>query len=333
MASNIFRRNALIAAASAMVALALGAYSLTLTAETDPAPAQKLRIAATTGMVADTVSRIAGERADVEVLMGPAVDPHLFRPTRTDIAKLTRADVIFYNGLYLEAQMESLLHDLAARKPVIAIAERIPKNLLAAHTQYQDKYDPHVWMDPKLWTYVVEAVREALTKADPQGKEVFARNAERLTADLNNLATYNAEVLASVPESQRVLVTAHDAFGYFGRAYNFQVLGVQGISTESEAGLMRIEDLVSTIVEKKIGAIFVETSVSDRNVKALIEGAAARGHTAKIGGSLFSDAMGPDGAYEGTYVGMIDHNVTTITRALGGEAPERGLNGRLNGGA
>lgn len=311
----------------------LGASLAGVSAGDERAQPQALSIAATTGMVADTVARVAGDRVKVHALMGPAVDPHLFRPTRTDIAKLAGADVIFYNGLYLEAQMEALLTDLAARKPVIAIAERVPKHLLLANADYPDKFDPHVWMDPKLWTHAVEAVRDALIAADEAGREQYTTNAARMIGELNRLAEYASASLASVPEGQRVLVTAHDAFNYFGRAYNFQVLGIQGISTESEAGLKQIEDMVATLVERNIRAIFVETSVSDRNVKALIEGAGVRGHSVIIGGELYSDAMGAAGTYEGTYIGMIDHNATVITRALGGDAPVRGLNGQLSVGS
>lgn len=297
------------------------------------ASAKVLQVTATTGMVADTVARVAGDRAKVQALMGPAVDPHLFRPTRTDIAKLAGADVIFYNGLYLEAQMEALLADLATRKPVVAIAERVPQDRLLANADYPDKLDPHVWMDPKLWAHAVEAVRDALIAADEAGRDQYTANAARMISELDRLAQYANTSLGSVPEGQRVLVTAHDAFNYFGRAYNFQVLGIQGISTESEAGLRQIEDMVATLVERNIRAIFVETSVSDRNVKALIEGAAARGHTVTIGGELYSDAMGAAGTYEGTFIGMIDHNATVITRALGGDAPARGLNGQLSVGS
>jgi manganese/zinc/iron transport system substrate-binding protein len=295
--------------------------------------AKVLKVAATTGMVADTVARVAGERAEVAALMGPSVDPHLFRPTRTDIAKLSRADLIFYNGLYLEAQMEALLAELGARKPVVPIAERVPQNLLLAHGDYQNRFDPHVWMDPELWSYAVEAVRDALIQSDPDGKTVYEQNAGQFLSELKRLADYSKQVLATVPEAQRVLITAHDAFNYFGRAYNFTVLGIQGISTESEAGLKRIEELVDVLVGKNVGAIFVETTVADRNVQALIEGAAARGHTVKIGGELYSDAMGAANTYEGSFIGMLDHNSTVVTRALGGAAPERGMAGKLNAGA
>jgi len=300
----------------------------------EPAQArdQKIKAVATTGMIADTVRSVAGERAEVVALMGPGVDPHLYRQTRSDVITLARADIVFYNGLYLEAQLEKLLLELARTKPVVAVAERVPLEKRLAHDLYKNKFDPHVWMDPALWAIVVETIRDELTARDPAGRADYADNAARLLAELARLADYAKTVLASVPETQRVLITAHDAFRYFGRAYGYQVLGIQGISTESEAGLKEIEALVGQIVERRIGAIFVETSVSDRNVKALIEGAAARGRAVRIGGELFSDSMGNEGTYEGTYIGMIDHNATVIARALGGVAPVKGLNGKLGAG-
>lgn len=293
------------------------------------AAAEPLKLVATTGMIADTVSRVAGDRASVTALMGPGVDPHTYRQTRSDIARMTSADAAFWNGLYLEAQLEDFFGQLAKRKPVFAVGEGVPVDRRLAHDSYQDRFDPHVWMDPALWRYVVEATRDALVELDAEGAETYRGNAEAMLADLDRLDAYSRKVLGEVPESARVLVTAHDAFRYFGRAYGFEVLGVQGISTESEAGLKHIEEMVGVLVDRKIGAIFVESSVSDRNVKALVEGAAARGWTVKIGGQLYSDAMGSPGTYEGTYLGMIDHNVTTIAGALGAAVPQGGLDGRL----
>jgi manganese/zinc/iron transport system substrate-binding protein len=297
-----------------------------------PASAQapkKLDVVATTGMIADAVRQVGGERVNVEALMGPGVDPHLYRQTRTDIVRMTRADVVVWHGLYLEAQLEEFFAGLAKRKKVVALAERLDKARLLEHEEYKGRFDPHIWMDPKLWRDVVIAAREALSDLDPADKPAFQANAARHLGDIDRLAAYSERVLASVPEAARVLVTAHDAFNYFGRAYGFEVLGIQGISTESEAGLKQIEALVTTLVERKVKAVFVESSVADRNVKALIEGAAARGWTVEIGGELYSDAMGESGTYEGTYIGMIDHNVSTIARALGGTVPPRGMDDRL----
>lgn len=289
-----------------------------------------LDIVVTTGMIADAVERIGGERVKVTSLMGTGVDPHTYRQTRSDVAAMMGADAVFWHGLFLEAQLKSFLENLAARKPVIAVAEALPEDVLVASTEYRGQPDPHVWMDPDLWSEVVNVVRNALVALDPDGSRHFDANARRYRDEIEALANYARTVLATVPEASRILVTAHDAFGYFGRAYGFEVEGIQGISTDSEAGLRRIEELVNLIVEREIGAVFVESSVPDRNVLALVEGAAARGHKVVIGGELFSDAMGPPKTWEGTYVGMIDHNVTLIARALGGDAPEAGMNGRLS---
>lgn len=287
------------------------------------------QVVATIAQVADAVRQVAGERAEVTTLMGEGVDPHTYRQTRSDITRLSRADIIFWNGLYLEAQMESLLRTLARTKPVVALGERLPAEKLLGNEDYAGKFDPHIWMDVALWVEVVETLREALIEFDPDGAGLYRANAKAYIERLQALQAYAQEALATVPEEQRALITAHDAFNYFGAAYDFEVLGIQGLSTESEAGLARIEQLVNLIVERDIGAVFVETSVADRNVRALIEGAAARGHKVVIGGELFSDAMGPPNSYEGSYIGMIDHNVTVIARALGGEAPAGGLNGKL----
>lgn len=310
--------------------LLAGIVGAALAAVAAPAAARgKLRIVATTGMIADAVRQVGGDRVEVTALMGPGVDPHVYRQTRSDIAAMIRADAVFWHGLYLEAQLEEFFGELARRKPVVALADSLPKDRLLANRDYANRYDPHVWMDPRLWKGVVTAARDELAKLDPEGKAVFDANARRHLAEIDALADYSDKAFATVPEGSRVLVTAHDAFNYFGKAYGFEVLGIQGISTESEAGLKQVETLVDVLVDKRIGAIFVESSVSDRNVRALIEGAAAKGHEVVIGGELFSDAMGAPGTYEGTYIGMIDHNATVITRALGGQAPEKGLNDKL----
>jgi manganese/zinc/iron transport system substrate-binding protein len=291
-----------------------------------------LKIVATIAQIGDAVAHIAGDRAEVKILMGEGVDPHLYRQTRSDVVALGAADIVFYNGLYLEAQMEDLLVELGQRKPVIALGETLPREKLIAHFSYTDKFDPHVWMDPRLWRGTVVAARDALIEFDPDGAATYTANAEPYLAELDRLAEYADEVLTTVAPNNRVLVSAHDAFGYFGRAYGFEVVGIQGLSTESEAGLQEIDKIVTLVTSRKIASVFVESSVSDRNVRAIVEGAAARGHTVKVGGTLYSDAMGAPGTYQGTYVGMIDHNVTAITRALGGAAPEAGMNGQLEAG-
>ena len=273
-----------------------------------------------------------GDHVEVKGLMGPGVDPHAYRQTRSDIVAMTRADLVLWHGLYLEAQMEEFFHDLARKRNVVAVAEGLDKSLLRAHDDYDDKYDPHVWMTPVLWKEVVVQVQKALTETRPEAAEVFAANAAAHLAELDQLIAYGAGTLKEVPEEARVLITAHDAFGYFGKDYGFEVLGIQGISTQSEAGLNRIGELVDVLVERKITAVFVESSVSDRSMRALIEGAAAKGHKVTVGGELFSDAMGADGTYEGTYIGMLDHNITTIAAALGADVPDRGMAGKLSAG-
>jgi manganese/zinc/iron transport system substrate-binding protein len=288
-----------------------------------------LQIVATIGQIADLASRLAGERAVVRALMGEGVDPHTYRQTRADVLTLRRADLVLAVGLWLEAQLVDLLTALATEKPVLLLAERLPPARLLAHPDFPGKFDPHVWMDVALWSELVPILEAELARLDPADAAGYRERAQAYRAELAALERYVRRVLATVPPERRVLVTAHDAFGYFGRAYGFEVHGIQGLSTESEAGLAEIERLVRLIVERRIGAVFVESSVAERNVRALVEGAAARGHEVRIGGQLFSDAMGAPGTYEGTYVGMIDHNVTVIARALGGEAPPRGMNGRL----
>ena len=280
-------------------------------------------IVATTGMIADAARQISG--IEVAALMGPGMDPHGHRPTRNDILALSRADIVLWHGLNLEAQFAPLMADLAAHKPVIAVAEALDPSALLANPDHPDRPDPHVWFAPDLWSDVSRTIEAAMSTyaadAGPRG--------EAYRTQISAMGKYAADVLATVPTEARVLITAHDAFSYFGRSFGFEVEGVQGISTESEAGLARITELVNLLVERRIPAVFVESSVSDRSVRALIEGAAAQGHRVSIGGELFSDAMGPDGSYEGTWLGMLDHNATVIARALGGSAPDRGANGKL----
>ncbi|SLN47232.1 metal ABC transporter solute-binding protein, Zn/Mn family [Ruegeria meonggei] len=291
-----------------------------------------LKVVATTGMIADAARQVGGDQVEVKGLMGPGVDPHAYRQTRTDIVAMTRADLILWHGLYLEAQMEDFFHDLGRKRNVVAVAEGVDPAKLRAHDDYADKYDPHVWMSPVLWRDVVVEVQKALTEARPEAAEVFAANTQTFLAEMDQLEAYGARALAAVPEDNRVLVTAHDAFGYFGAEYGYEVLGIQGISTQSEAGLNRIGELVDTLVNKQLTAVFVESSVSDRSMRALIEGAAAKSHDVGVGGELYSDAMGEPGTYEGTYIGMLDHNITVIAGALGADVPGRGMNGKLSAG-
>jgi manganese/zinc/iron transport system substrate-binding protein len=287
-----------------------------------------IKVAATVGMVGDIVREVAGDRAEVTTIIGAGVDPHVYNPTRGDVAALLKSDMIFYSGLLLEGQMGDILEKVSRKRPVIAVTERLKTDYLI-HDDTTNHNDPHVWMDVSGWMKAVDVVSAALETFDPPNQGTYRKNASRYLEQLEALDAYAKTAIAAIPDQQRILVTAHDAFNYMGRAYGLSVMGIQGLSTESEAGLKDINRIVDMLVEKKIPAVFVETSVSDKNVKALVEGAASRGHTVVIGGELFSDAMGPPGTYEGTYIGMIDHNVTIISRALGGEPPPGGMSGRL----
>ena len=287
-----------------------------------------MQVAATVGMVADIVREVAGDKAALKNIIGSGIDPHVYNPTRGDVAILLKSDIIFYAGLLLEGQMSDVLVKVSRKRPAYAVTELLKKDYLI-HDNQTNHHDPHVWMDVQGWMKAVDVVADALTAFDPPNKEYYVNNAQQYQAQLRQLDDYARQAIASIPEEQRVLVTAHDAFNYMSRAYDIEVLGIQGISTESEAGIKDINRIVDVLVTRRIPAVFVESSVSDKNVKALIEGAASRGHQVRIGGELFSDAMGPPGSYEGTYIGMIDHNITIITRALSGTVPERGMQDKL----
>ncbi|HEX2838284.1 MAG TPA: zinc ABC transporter substrate-binding protein [Phycisphaerales bacterium] len=285
-----------------------------------PAPAagapDVLTVVATTGMVADLAREVAGPHAQVTVLMGEGVDPHLYKASPSDIRALEGADLILYSGLHLEGNMGEVLEKLASRKAVVAVTDGIPRDRLMAFGGSADAHDPHVWFDVSMWAQCLPTVERAFAKAAPQHAADFASSRERHAKELAALDAEVRAAVATIPKERRVLVTAHDAFGYFGRAYDVEVLGVQGMSTESEASLADINALVETLVSRRVPAVFVESSVSPRNIEALRQGAASRGHTVRVGGSLFSDAMGAAGTPEGTYPGMVRHNVRTIVEAL-----------------
>lgn len=333
-----FTNNILRHALAALAALAL----ITITscdkkssAPTPPPAKTKVHInaVATVGMVGDFVKHIGGEYVNTTVLLGPGTDPHLYKPTPSDIRTLRDADIIFASGLHLEGKMEDVLRDLAKTKPVIFVTDSIPRDklIVASESGEHITYDPHVWFDVSLWSLTTSAVETGLgtqtpTPKTPEWEEalgVFQNNANTLRQQLTTLDTEVRAAINTIPQQQRVMVTAHDAFKYFGRAYQVEVLGVQGISTESEASLQGINDLVRTLVDRKIPAVFVESSVSPKNIESLRQGAASKGHEVKIGGQLFSDAMGAAGTPDGTYPGMIRHNIKTIVEALGGTMPQQ----------
>jgi manganese/zinc/iron transport system substrate-binding protein len=275
-----------------------------------------LKATATTGMVADLVRNIGGSHVEVTQLMGPGVDPHLYKATQGDINKLGNANIVFYSGLHLEGKLGEVFEKLASRKPIVAVAERIPKEKLHQAAGYAGQPDPHVWFDVALWMQAGEQVRDALVKFDPAHKADYEQNATKYLAELKALDDYARTQLATIPKARRVLITAHDAFGYFGKAYAVEVIGLQGISTASEYGLNDVQRLVETISKRRIKAVFVESSVPRRSIEAVVQGSQARGHKVTIGGTLYSDAMGASGTPEGTYIGMVRANVDTIVKAL-----------------
>lgn len=291
--------------------------------------AKPIKVLATVGMVADLVKQIGGEYTSVKQLMGAGVDPHLYKATRDDMQQIMSADIVFSSGLMLEGRLEDTLKKVGEKHPVFAITSRLPAEMLLTPEGAGGHPDPHVWMDVAAWSSCIDVIVDALSEHDATHAETFKANAIPLRTELKALHEYGLSSIASIPQSNRILVTSHDAFSYFGRAYGLEVVGVQGLSTESEAGLQRINELVDLLVERKVAAVFVESSVPPKNILALIDGAKSRGHDVKVGGELYSDAMGAEDSYEGTYVGMLDHNLTTVARALGGSVPDGGLQGKL----
>lgn len=277
---------------------------------------EKIKIVATTGMIGDAVENIAGTHAEVVALMGPGVDPHLYKATHGDLERLTEADIVFYNGLHLEGKMGEVLEKLARQKPVVAVAEKIPEHRLRNVPGFQGAYDPHIWFDVRLWKEAVKSISTYLQEYDSAHRQDYQANSERYLLKLDSLDQAVRKALEEIPATQRVLITAHDAFGYFGDAYDIEVRGLQGISTLSEFGLRDVTDLVDFIISRKVKAIFVETSVSQKSIEAVVEGCQQRGWNVQVGGNLFSDAMGTAGTPEGNYIGMVNANVRAIVDAL-----------------
>ncbi len=302
---------------SLLLALVILGATLAACGTAQSAPVDgRLRVVATTGQVADAAARVGGERVRVTALMGPGIDPHLYVASEGDVSRLQQADLIFYNGLFLEAQLAQVLAQIGQRKPVLAVAEAIEPARLLAWDEYEDQFDPHVWFDVTLWIEAVHAIRDAYIAADPEHAESYRANAAAYVQELAALHEELLALAATVPAERRVLITAHDAFHYFGRAYGFEVHGLQGISTASEAGAADVRELAEFIVARRIPAIFVETSVPVRTIEALQAAVAARGFQVAIGGELYSDALGDADSPGGTYIGMMRHNMTTIVAAL-----------------
>lgn len=281
---------------------------------------RQVRVVSTIGMINDAVLIIGGERVDAVGLMGPGVDPHLYNASEGDVMRLAEADLVLFNGLHLESKMGEVLERMDGLGiKAVAVAADIPSVQLLQPEIYAGNYDPHVWFEVALWRYAVEAVRDALIAVDPGSTDLYIANAATYLLELDDLQAYVLAQVERVPPEKRVLITAHDAFKYFGRAYGFEVLGLQGISTATEAGTGDVQDLSAFIAEHQIPAIFVESSVPVRNIEAVQAAVQAQGFAVTVGGELFSDAMGDAGSPEGTYVGMVRHNVDTIVAALASE--------------
>jgi manganese/zinc/iron transport system substrate-binding protein len=276
----------------------------------------KQYIVTTTGILADAVSNIVGDAAVVDALMGPGVDPHLYKAALGDLQTLREADVIIYNGLHLEGKMGEVLEKLARQKTVWAAAEGLPENLLRTPPEFKDSHDPHIWFDVQLWRQVTEHLSKKLQQLDKVNAQKYQQNTQRYLAKLDSLDQWTEKEIGAIPAQQRILITAHDAFGYFGDAYKIEVRGLQGISTVSEFGLQDVSSLVNFIVDRQVKAIFVETSVSQKAIEAVLEGCKQKGHPVKLGGTLYSDALGSPDSPAGTYIGMVQANVQKISKAL-----------------
>lgn len=284
--------------------------------ESNRGPGDKPVIVTTTGMVEDAVRNVVGDHATVSALMGPGVDPHLYKASQNDMMALSGASVIFYSGLHLEGKMVDVLEKLAHQKPVFAVSEGVDQSKLRKPAEFKGNFDPHIWFDVRLWSGAVREVARRMKEFDTAHAAEYERNAAAYILRLDSLDDWVRAQIATIPKDRRVLVTAHDAFGYFGRAYDIEVRGLQGISTVSEYGLADVQSLVEMISERKVRAVFIESSVPKRSIEAVVAGVKARGHDVTIGGQLYSDAMGKKGTPDGTYIGMVSANVNTIVHAL-----------------
>lgn len=283
--------------------------------QTSTKPNEKVEVTTTTGQVADVVKNIGGDKVEVTSLMGPGVDPHLYQASQGDIKKLHDSDIIFYSGLHLEGKMGEIFEKMSNDKPTVAVADSIPEDMLLSANS-ANTHDPHVWFDIQAWIHVVDEVQKELTKLSPDNEPLFKENAANYKKELMEMDQYAKEQINTIPKESRVLVTAHDAFKYFGHAYGLEVMGLQGLSTDSEYGLKDVQALVDLLVERNIKAVFIESSISEKSINAVVEGAKEQNHEVIIGGELFSDAMGEEGTEEGTYIGMFKHNVDTIVSSL-----------------
>jgi manganese/zinc/iron transport system substrate-binding protein len=277
----------------------------------------KLNVVTTTTMITDLVKNIGGEFIVLNGLMGSGVDPHLYKASEGDVTKLVNADVVFYNGLHLEGKLVEVFEKMERQnKTQVALANGLDKSELIGSEYFASNYDPHVWFNINYFKQFAKKVTYVLSEKDPKNAENYLENEKRFLAKLDELQIEVTSVIESLAKEKRILVTAHDAFNYFGKAYDFEVVGLQGLSTATEAGVKDVQRLASFIIEKDIKAIFVESSVPKRTIEALQASVNAKDHNVDIGGTLFSDALGTKGTIEGTYIGMFKYNVNTIVSAL-----------------
>ena len=275
----------------------------------------KLNVVTTTTMITDLVKNIGGEHINLKGLMGSGVDPHLYKASEGDVTKLSNADIIFYNGLHLEGKLVEVFEKMKNKK-TIAIADALDKSTLIGSDYFASNYDPHIWFDVTYWIQASQFIVKKLSEAIPEQKTAFEANGAKYIEELNTLKTKIETTINTLPKEQRILVTAHDAFNYFGKAFDFEVVGLQGLSTATEAGVKDVQKLSAFIIEKKVKAVFVESSVPKRTIEALKAAVMSKGHQVVIGGTLYSDALGDAGSIEGTYIGMFEYNVNTIINAL-----------------
>lgn len=276
-----------------------------------------LNVVTTTSMLTDLVKNIGGDAINVEGLMGSGVDPHLYKASEGDVSKLFNADIVFYNGLHLEGKLVEVFEKMEKQQSkTIAVASTIDKNKLIGSEYFASNYDPHIWFDINFWKQMTKYIVEKLKEADPKNALLFEENSKKYLEDLTLLEADIKAIIETLPAEKRILVTAHDAFNYFGQAYGFEVVGLQGLSTATEAGVQDVQQLAKFIIDKDVKAIFIESSVPKRTIEALQASVKSKGHEVAIGGTLYSDALGNPGTIEGTYVGMFRYNVSTIVNAL-----------------
>lgn len=276
----------------------------------------KIKVVTTTNILADLVSEIGGDNISLQSLMGAGVDPHLYKASEGDVTKLYNADIIFYSGIHLEGKLVDIFEKMEGKRHTVSVGDRLPKDQLIASANFGGNYDPHVWFNIQFFKQFAQIVTEELSKADAENAETYASNNENYQKKLDSLEEEVKSIISTLPKGKRILVTAHDAFNYFGKAYDFQVVGLQGISTATEAGVKDVQELSEFIIENKVKAIFIESSVPRRTIEALQAAVLSKKHDVEIGGSLYSDALGNPGTDEGTYIGMFKYNVNTIVNAL-----------------